>query len=63
MHRYMTHLKTEIDFVDSEGVQSGVRENDETHLAEALPQAAQNLSPRTISSTKVGKVIVAELKD
>ena len=49
----MTHVVTEIQFVDGDDVSDRVRENYAKHLAEELQKAAQHLSLRTIKSTRV----------
>jgi len=60
MRRFMVHVVTEIDFVTGDDAAAG---NYEKHLAEAIRDAAQNLSLRTIRNTQVGDVLVAEIKD
>jgi hypothetical protein len=59
----MVHFVTEVDFVTGEDVADAAAHNYEKHLAEAIRDAAQNLSLRTIRSTQVGNVLIAEIKD
>ena len=63
MRRFMVHLVTEIEFVGGDKDSDGFAHNYEKHLAEEVHKAAQGLSLRTISGTRVGKVLVAEIKE
>ena len=60
--QFMTHVVTEIQFVDGDNVSDGIKENYAKHLAEELQKAAQHLSLRTIKSTRVKTIQVAEIK-
>lgn len=62
MRRFMVHLVTNIEFVDGDKVSDEAVQNYEKHLADAIRDAAQNLSLRAISGTEVGEVLVAELR-
>ncbi len=47
---------------DGDKVSDELVQNYEKHLAETVQRAAQDLSLRTIRSTQVGNVLVAEIK-
>ena len=63
MRRFMVHLLTEIDFVEGDKVSDEKVQGYKKHLAETVHSAAQGLSLRTSSDTRVGNVLVAEIKD
>ena len=48
--------------MDGHGVSAEIVQNYEKHLAQEIKKAAKTLSLRTIRSTKVEKVQVAEIK-
>jgi hypothetical protein len=62
VRRFMTHLITEIDFVDDDSVSEEIAQNYEKHLMTVVREAAQALSLRTIRGTRVAKLEVAEIK-
>jgi hypothetical protein len=63
MRRFKVHLVTEIDFVDGDEASDAAAQNYMKHLADALDDAAQSLSLRTIKNTLVRTVAVTEIKD
>ena len=63
MRRFKVHMVTEIDFVDGDEASDAAARNYHEHLAEALLNAAENLSLRTIKETRVKTVSVTEIKD
>jgi hypothetical protein len=62
MRRFRVHFVTEIDFVDGDEASDAAALNYKKHLAEAVQDAAQNLSLRTIHGGRVEKVQVEEIK-
>ena len=60
--QFMAHVVTDIIFVDGDDVSDKIVENYAKHLAEELEKAAGALSLRTIQSTSVTAIQVAEIK-
>ena len=63
MRRFNVHRVTEIDFVDGDEASDETAQNYQKHLMDTLLNAAQGISLRTIKSTRVESVSVAEIKD
>ena len=63
MRRFMVHLVTEIDFVEGDEVSNEAVQSYQKHLSDALRNAAQGISLRTIKDSRVGSVSVTEIKD
>jgi hypothetical protein len=62
MHRFVTLLVTEADFVDPDPVADGVVQNYEKHLATEMQDVANKLTLRTLKGHNVVKVQVTEIK-
>jgi hypothetical protein len=63
MRRFMVHLVTEIDFVDGDEASDEAAQNYQKHLSDALRNAAQGISLRTIKDARVESISVTEIKD
>ena len=63
MRRFMVHLVTEIDFTDGDEASDEAAQNYQKHLSDALRNAAQGISLRTIKDARVESISVTEIKD